>query len=115
MKTVTEWRETKSVDLDLLQRCKAAIRSVVPDAKVILYGSRARGDASADSDYDLLVIFDEDNTLDLRRRIRHELFPIELETDHVLTLNAYSISEWSRPMFQVTPFFKNVEREGVLL
>lgn len=115
MKTVTEWRETKSVDLDLLRCCKAAIHSVVPDAKVILYGSRARGDATADSDYDLLVIFEERNTFDLRQRIRDQLFPIELEREAVLTLNAYSFVEWSVPIFQVTPFYKNVEREGILL
>jgi predicted nucleotidyltransferase len=115
VKTLTEWREIRNADLGLLQRCKAAIHRALPGARVILYGSRARGDAGTDSDYDLLVVFDGDNTVELRRRIRHELFPIELETGVVLTLNAYSTTEWSMPIMKVTPYYKNVEREGVLL
>lgn len=46
-----------------------ALRSIVTEyrpAKVILFGSQARGDATAQSDVDLLVVFDDD--LDRRER-----------------------------------------------
>lgn len=35
---------------------KTTVRSMLPDARVLLFGSMARGDANADSDYDVLVI-----------------------------------------------------------
>jgi len=39
---------------NLLLRCRESIHKISPEAKVILYGSRARGDAVPESDYDLL-------------------------------------------------------------
>lgn len=55
MISIDSWRGS-SADVELLQRCKRAVRQVVPDADVILYGSRARGDADEYSDYDILII-----------------------------------------------------------
>lgn len=53
--------DPEKADMGLLSECKAAIRQASPGADVILYGlygSRARGDAQEDSDYDLLVLVD---------------------------------------------------------
>ena len=41
---------------DLLRRVVEAIRSWDPRARVILFGSRARGDHLLNSDYDLIVV-----------------------------------------------------------
>lgn len=35
---------------------KSMVNSFLPNAKVLLFGSRARGESTIDSDYDLLVI-----------------------------------------------------------
>ncbi len=50
---------------ELLRRLVAAYRP----ARVYLFGSKARGDAGADSDYDLLVVVPDD-VPDERRRSR---------------------------------------------
>jgi predicted nucleotidyltransferase len=42
----------------LLLRCRESIHKISPKVKVILYGSRARGDAVPESDYDLLVLLE---------------------------------------------------------
>jgi predicted nucleotidyltransferase len=39
-----------------LQSIKSTVGSFLPDAKVLLFGSRARGEATNDSDYDLLIV-----------------------------------------------------------
>ena len=41
---------------ELLDLIRATIKSIVPDATVILFGSRARGDENSDSDWNILVI-----------------------------------------------------------
>ena len=41
---------------DVLDRMVARVVSAMAPEAIYLFGSRARGDASADSDYDLLVI-----------------------------------------------------------
>lgn len=67
-------------DTKIRQAWPRALRSIVTQyrpAKVILFGSQARGDARPDSDVDLLVVFDDD--LDRRdrrigiRRLLHDM------------------------------------------
>lgn len=45
-----------AADPKLLADCKTVVRSLMPRARIVLFGSRARGDAGPDSDYDLLVL-----------------------------------------------------------
>src|SRR5262245_64372737 len=71
-------------------QCREAVWVIVPGAAVILYGSRARGDARTDSDYDLLVLVDGEVDWKLEDQIRQCLYPLELATGAVLTVHAYS-------------------------
>lgn len=41
---------------ELLKQIRQAVREVEPDAEIILYGSRSRGDAVLESDWDLLIL-----------------------------------------------------------
>jgi len=106
--------QAKTADTDLLQRCKQAIRAVVPDADVILYGSRARGDAKDDSDYDLLVLVDHGDDLVLHEQLVSNISPLQ-ENGAVLTLSIHDRALWSSRLYRAMPFHENVDREGVLL
>jgi predicted nucleotidyltransferase len=44
--------------VELLERVKHAVHEVEPEADIVLYGSRARGDAHAESDWDFLILLD---------------------------------------------------------
>lgn len=100
-------------DIELLKRCKAAIKEILPDAELILYGSRARGQAAPDSDYDLLVLTDQQADLDLEEELRSEIFDLQLEYDVVLSVFAYNRGQWSSPLYRAMPFHKNIDREGI--
>ncbi len=104
-----------TVDHRLLAECKATIAEVVPNASVILYGSRARGDAREDSDYDLLVLVDQEPDMELEKAIVNRLVPLEVRTGNVLTVLLYSRSQWDSALYRAMPFHKNVTREGVVL
>jgi predicted nucleotidyltransferase len=106
--------QARTADADLLQRCKRAIRTVVPDADVILYGSRARGDAEDDSDYDILVLVDHSAGVALHERLISSISPLE-DDGAVLTLSIHSRDLWNSKLYQAMPFHENVDREGVLL
>ena len=104
-----------AVDHRLLAEYKATIAEVAPDASIILYGSRARGDAQEDSDYDLLVLVDQQPDIQLEKAIVNQLVPLEIRTGGVLTVLLYSRSQWDSALYRAMPFHKNVTREGVLL
>ena len=45
----------------IIDKIKDIARSTVPDgSEAILYGSRARGDARSDSDWDILILLNKD-------------------------------------------------------
>ena len=80
--------------------------------KVILFGSRARGDNEQFSDYDFLVICNKVSN-DIRRYID------ELENEILLSkfalISTFLISEEEFKTRIFEPYLMNVRREGILL
>ncbi len=111
---VDTWKPI-SADIELLNRCKDAIRQVVPDADVILYGSRARGDADEYSDYDILVITSGPADIPVHKKMIESIYPLELDTGAVLTLAIYNRQQWDTPLYRAMPFHENIDRDGVIL
>jgi len=100
---------------ELLAQVKAAILAIEPGAEVILYGSRARGEAEPDADWDLLILLDGSVDADRITRTRRRVYEVEWETDEVLSTIVESREVWNGPLSLPTPFYRNVEREGVRL
>jgi len=115
MRLFAEWSGGSAEEGSLVAQCREAIWMIVPDAEVILYGSRARGDARTDSDYDLLVLVDGEVDWKLEDQIRQCLYPLELATGAVLTVHAYSRMTWDSRLYRAMPFTQYVERDGVVL
>jgi len=90
------------------------VNSVDSKAEVILYGSRARGDERADSDWDILILTDYPVDLVTEEKFRDKLYDLELEIDEPLSVFIYSKNEWKRRQ-RITPFYKNVNKEGIAL
>ncbi len=63
-----------------LYRLKAEIQKIEPTAQLILYGSRARGDARPDSDWDLLLLTEKPKvSFQDEMKIRRPITLVELE------------------------------------
>lgn len=100
---------------DILFMIKDSIKLSAPNATVILYGSRARGDFREDSDLDILVLLDKDKiTRNDEKRIKYPLYEIEFETGKIISPLVLSKSDWES-RHRITPFYDNILREGIVL
>ena len=115
MKKLREYMVITKDERSLLKRCRNAMEFIDHSVKVILYGSRARGDAEPESDYDLLIITDREVNLKREDIFRRQLFPIELETGVVFTVILVSRKDWDSALYGAMPFYQNVERDGIVI
>ncbi len=98
----------------ILQLIKQSVSVTDPGATLILYGSYARGDFRPDSDIDVLVLIDKDKAaMDDWKRITSSLNKIELDTGIIISPFLSSKKDWAS--HKVTPFYENVNREGIAL
>ena len=115
MKSHKRNKNWPKADENLLKQVEQQIHSIVPDAEVILYGSRARGDAGPASDWDFLILVDQPLDRDRIAELKNRLYDLELETDTVLTSIVRTRDEWNSPRYSVLPFKRTVQQEGVSL
>jgi predicted nucleotidyltransferase len=98
-----------------LTRIKQTTTSTIPKGgKAILYGSRARGDARKDSDWDILILLDKD-TLDQSDydNVSYPFVLLGCDLGQEINPIMYTTKEWES--YRITPFYENVTRDGIVL
>ena len=92
----------------------STVKSVRPDAEVRLFGSRARGNARKDSDWDVIVIVNDDHiSTALFSAIGNPLY--DYADEHNVEINPilYTRKQWENR--HPSLFGHNVEKESIVL
>ena len=84
--------------------------------KVILYGSYARGDYDKNSDIDIMILtdFNETEIAEYRMKIRELACELETESDIIISPIVRNIEKYNNRI-NIIPFYMNVQKEGVVL
>lgn len=100
---------------DILQQIRDVAALVVPvGGTVWLYGSQARGNARAGSDWDLLVLLEKEQVEKADYdSISYPLTALGWQLEEAIVPVIYTHKEWAANSF--TPFYKNVERDKIIV
>ncbi len=93
---------------------KRRAATVVPILQFRVFGSRARGDATAGSDLDVFLVVDHIDT-DLREKISEVAWEVGFENDLVLSTFVATVEQLERGPLGVSPIIRQIEKEGVRL
>jgi len=97
----------------IFEEIQSLKRRILPNEKLILFGSQARGDANHNSDWDLLVLLDKKGrvTFEEDTTYGYPFDKIGWEFGVAVNTLLYSTEDWEKR--RITPFYKNVENEGI--
>jgi predicted nucleotidyltransferase len=94
----------------LIQRLYASYGSEIQS--VVLFGSKARGDAGPDSDIDVLVVLSDDDPY-LCSRVRRLAARVSLEYDLLFSVRAMGRSHWERLARYRFPIYQAIQSDGI--
>jgi len=104
--------ETK--DNRILHLIRKTVHEQEPNADIILYGSRARGEARKDSDWDVVVIIDKPSlTFSEKGKIDYLLWTKGMELGEEINTLEYTRKQWDS--LPPSLFKHNVISEGIRL
>ena len=99
-------------DRQVVREFQRRLAETVPVRALLVYGSRARGDAAPDADLDLFIEL-EGITPEIRERISEIAWEVGFELDRVISTVVASRDDLEHGAMGANPLLLNIEREGV--
>ena len=79
---------------------------------ILIFGSKARGDAGPDSDLDVLVVLNQADR-QTKRGVRHTGHLLSALSDVMPSIMVYTRAEWQARESSMSPFYQTVMRDAV--
>ncbi|MEL7123258.1 MAG: nucleotidyltransferase domain-containing protein [Bacteroidota bacterium] len=95
----------------ILNKVEEEVKSIDPEAKLVLFGSRARGDAHDDSDWDFLILTSKELNPELEDEFRNRLYKLELEFEQVISSVIENVVKWED--YLNSEFYQNIKEDGI--
>jgi len=100
----------RQVVIEFVQRVRQRFDGQL--ATVVLFGSRARGQAAPDSDMDVLVVMSSAGP-EIRKEIRHLAVEVWLKHGIYLSTRVWSQAHWRKLEELQTLLYRNIRRDGI--
>jgi len=104
-----------SVERKAVGEFKKRILAQFPDSKLILFGSKARGDYHVHSDIDLLIVSPYTKNAENRSKIGDIAFEVNYKFGTGISCIMQEEEGWEDLKHVNAPFLVNVRSEGVIL
>ena len=113
MDAITSNSPLNSMNQQIFKEIQMLKRHILPNEKMILFGSQARGDAHENSDWDLLVVLDKKGKRSWDDFDKYAYPFTEMGWNYGVAINPilYTKEQWEQG--KIFPFYKNVMREGI--
>ena len=116
MKDITMLKNEST--LRIAEDIKKEITAALGDGakKIVLYGSYARNEQTSDSDFDIVVLYDEKRSPRalLRRKLANVRVELSLKYDLVVSILLKDYHRYLRYR-ETVPFYSAINREGIAL
>jgi predicted nucleotidyltransferase len=99
-------------DRQVVREFQRRLAEYVPVRALLVFGSRARGDAAPGSDLDLFIELEE-ATPGIRERISELAWEVGFELDRMISTVVVTRDDLEQGAMGANPLLLNVEREGV--
>ena len=99
---------------DMIKAMRNVLNGIDPTVQAILFGSRARGDAEEDSDWDVLVLINKPRiSLSDYDKYSYPLRELGWDMDEIINPVLFSTKEWDENHFTI--FNHKVRNEGIAI
>jgi len=101
------------MNTQIFEQIRQLKREIMPNERVILFGSQARGDARPDSDWDLLILLNKDKKNSDQDFDKYSWPFTEMGWDYGAHISPliYTKKEWEER--KPSLFYKFVEQDGI--